>query len=485
MRKIIFLFAMLLAVGTANADRKYATFVAPTGSGGSYDTETCTYTWTKNSDNLMTVFTFTNGELATYKTLKVVRIGGTYANPWRANVLFSDGKNKSFSWYNYNDKSIDLSEGKWGDYDLTVDGVTHTLADVTAIRIGGASDPDGGNSNSVVIDWTCVYLENDNDAVVTAGFGKPANSATYTNTVYNATAGYSNLMEVFTSASDGTLSKYGKLQFEIQGVTGNFRIGYGSGSSFTMFGNAYGGGGTKHIDLTTYSTDLASAEYIKFGSNDGSATNPSSVTIRPTNMFLVRNEAYDRSFTANQKSTVWLPFALTEEEVAAIDGKFYELTTATSSALTFSEVKGATVAYKPYIFVANTTGTPFSGMKNKNVVAPKTCSYTVGAVTFVGAMKDTTVPNGAYGYNTDGGVFSKTTSDAVTIKPFRGYITIDGGNAPALLNIVFSGSETTGIETVKNANAVNDGAMYNLQGQRVGEGHKGLFIKNGQKYIVK
>ncbi|MBQ8657053.1 MAG: hypothetical protein IJ527_08400 [Prevotella sp.] len=479
MKKIILLFAMMLAVGTANADRKYATFVAPTGSGGSYNTETCTYTWTKNSDNLMTVFTFSNGELATYKALKVVRIGGTYSKEWRANVLFSDGKNKSFIWYNYNDKSIDLSSGeKWGDTDLTVDGVNHTLADVTAIRIGGASDPGTGNSYSVVIDWTCVYLENDNDAVVTAGFAKPASNATYTNTVYSATAGNNNLMDCYTGSA-GDFSKYGKLQFEIQNVTGMMRIGFHDGSTFTpVSGDGYGGGGVKHIDLSSYSSAAGSATKIQFGSKDNSG----SAKILPTNMFLVRSEAYTRSFTKDQKSTVWFPFALTAEEVAAINGKFYELTAATSSTLTFTEVTGATEAYKPYVFVANETGTPFSGFKGKTVVAPKACSYTVGTATFVGSMKDNTVPAGAYGYNSTNGTFSVTTSGSVTIAPFRAYITNEG--AGARLDVNFNDSETTTINAISDVQQEN-GVMYNLQGQRVGADYKGIVIKNGRKFVVK
>ncbi|MBQ8714355.1 MAG: hypothetical protein IJ552_03995 [Prevotella sp.] len=484
MKKILFLFAMILTVGTANANVKYATFVAPTGSGGSYDAETSTYTWTKNSDNLMTVFTFENGELANYKSLHVVRISGTYSNPWRANVLFSDGKNKSFSWYNYYDKNIDLSAGKWGDNDLTVDDVSHTLADVTAIRIGGASDPGEGNSYSVVIDWTCVYLENDDDAVVTAAFGKPANNATYSNLVYTSTQGYSNLMPVFTGAA-GDFSKFGKLQFEIQGVSGNFRVGYYDGSTFTGVGaskgsaTGWGGGGVKHVDLADadYTSAAGTATSFQFGTKNGSG----SATVRPDNMFLVRSEAYDRSFTAGQTSTVWLPFALTEEEVAAA-GTFYELTAATSTALTFSEV-ATTEAYKPYIFVAKATGTPFSEMKEKTVVAPKTCSYTVGAATFVGSMKDTTVPSGAYGYNATDGVFSVTTSAAVTIAPFRGYITIAGSDAHEL-TINFDG-DATGISTVKTQVNDNDNTIYNLNGQRVGADYKGLVIKNGKKFIAK
>lgn len=474
MKKTILLFAMMIAVGTVSADRKYATLVAPTGSGATYDSETCVYHWTKGSDNLMKLFSFANGELANYKSLKFVRLGGTYSDNFRLNILFSDGKNKTTNtFYNYNDKTLTLSD--WGD--LKVGDVSHTLADVTEIRFGGNS----GTDCSVTIDETCVYLENDNDAVVTAAFAKPASSATYSKTIYNATSGTNNLMDVYTKAVDGDFTKYGKLQFEIQGVSGVMRVGFHDGSSMSLIGSSdgYGGGGVKHIDLSSYSSAASSATTIKFGAKD----NAGSCTILPRNMFLVRSEAYNRNFTAGQKSTVWLPFALTAEEVAAVAGKFYELTSASGSSLTFTEVSGATEAYKPYVFVASETGTPFSGMKEKTVVAPKACSYTVGVATFVGSMKDTTVPEGAYGYDASTGAFSQATSSNVTIDAFRAYITVRG--AGARLEVSFDDDELTAIQTVKAAEAVQDDVMYNLQGQRVGADHKGLVIKNGKKYIIK
>ena len=43
---------------------------------------------------------------------------------------------------------------------------------------------------------------------------------------------------------------------------------------------------------------------------------------------------------------------------------------------------------------------------------------------------------------------------------------------------------TLGISAVKSEKA-NDGVVYNLSGQRVAEGYKGLVIKNGKKYVVK
>ncbi|MCI5981986.1 MAG: hypothetical protein MRZ71_02940, partial [Bacteroidales bacterium] len=39
--------------------------------------------------------------------------------------------------------------------------------------------------------------------------------------------------------------------------------------------------------------------------------------------------------------------------------------------------------------------------------------------------------------------------------------------------------------TTPIADIVNDGAAYNLAGQRINNGAKGIVIKNGKKYLVK
>ena len=56
-------------------------------------------------------------------------------------------------------------------------------------------------------------------------------------------------------------------------------------------------------------------------------------------------------------------------------------------------------------------------------------------------------------------------------------------NAPAL-SIVFEG-ETTGISTVKTTVDTKDAAVYDLQGRRVMQPTKGLFIVNGKKVVIK
>lgn len=47
------------------------------------------------------------------------------------------------------------------------------------------------------------------------------------------------------------------------------------------------------------------------------------------------------------------------------------------------------------------------------------------------------------------------------------------------------GNSATGINGVHVANKLNDGKMYNLAGQRVGNDYKGIVIVNGKKYIKK
>ena len=47
------------------------------------------------------------------------------------------------------------------------------------------------------------------------------------------------------------------------------------------------------------------------------------------------------------------------------------------------------------------------------------------------------------------------------------------------------GNSATGINGVHVANKHNDGKMYNLAGQRVGNDYKGIVIVNGKKYIKK
>lgn len=166
-------------------------------------------------------------------------------------------------------------------------------------------------------------------------------------------------------------------------------------------------------------------------------------------------------------------------------GKFYEFIGATASTLQFQEVS-STTAYTPYIFVAGSETTPFASLTDIPVKASAGATTTVehNGFTFTGTLAKTNVANGSHGIYGDAFVQAGT---GVTIKAFRAYFTGSFSSAPSFLNIDFIDGGmggTTGISEVKSTNA-NDGVMYNLQGQRVSEGHKGLVIKNGKKVMMK
>ena len=77
--------------------------------------------------------------------------------------------------------------------------------------------------------------------------------------------------------------------------------------------------------------------------------------------------------------------------------------------------------------------------------------------------------------------FTKLTSG--TIAAGKAYLQIAKNAAPNAISVVFA-DESTGIAAVGQATVAND-RCYNLSGQRVSTPQKGLYIKDGKKYIIK
>ena len=80
----------------------------------------------------------------------------------------------------------------------------------------------------------------------------------------------------------------------------------------------------------------------------------------------------------------------------------------------------------------------------------------------------------------------KVTGSGVTIAPFRAYFSLTGstGEARSVIALDF-GDETTAVEAVEIGQQAKDNAVYNLNGQRVNELRKGLYIVNGKKVFIK
>lgn len=77
-------------------------------------------------------------------------------------------------------------------------------------------------------------------------------------------------------------------------------------------------------------------------------------------------------------------------------------------------------------------------------------------------------------------------SDGKKIPVKCAYLEIeDNGNSAKFYSLGDHSGSTTGITSVKNEAARNNAPMYNLAGQLVDKGYKGIVIKNGKKIVLK
>ena len=286
-RLVLSMLVVLAMTMTASAqDRLYATFGSlPGGANASLGL----YTWTATNNNLLPVFTFENGELANYTTLKftlsnlqggMVRMGyyvdGTFTE-------FGNGYGSS------GDKTVDLTA-------LGID-----LSAVTKIAFGGRTA-----EGSVNIDPAKVYLEG-NGPTRYASFGSLPGGANATYYDYTWTATTNNLWPLFEFAN-GELANYTTLKFTLSDKTadsGMLRIGYYIDGSFEQFTNAdghkgFGSNGEKVIDLTAQGINLASVTKIAFGGSTGTG----SVNLR--NVYVVKG---DETGISTLTAESWQPTA--------------------------------------------------------------------------------------------------------------------------------------------------------------------------------
>ena len=222
---------------------------------------------------------------------------------------------------------------------------------------------------------------------------------------------------------------------------------------------------------------------------------------------------YTRSFTEGKTSTVCLPFAYTKK---AGDGSFYAFTNiekvGSEYVATMTEPGVSTLtANTPYLYMPIATGNvDFSGPYT--IPATLTAgSTTSNGWTFKGTFTTiewTTAPTGTYGFSAqdqDGisqGQFVKV-GDYVKIKPMRCYLENEsfagarGTNRAAeqlpetiKVRLISANGEVTGIGTISTKTGegtIDNGAWYSLDGRRI-EGKpsvKGVYVKNGQKIVIK
>ena len=85
------------------------------------------------------------------------------------------------------------------------------------------------------------------------------------------------------------------------------------------------------------------------------------------------------------------------------------------------------------------------------------------------------------------GVFRKATNPIPNFPVHKAYLTLPPGVAPAKdIELSFDDDETTDIESITTDEETKDNDVYyNLNGQRVSNPQKGVYIHNGKKVIIK
>lgn len=500
MKKILLLFALIMTMGAVNAktDKLYASFGTPIGATYSDNK----FTWTATSGQYMEMFTFSAGDLSKYAELKL-KATKTGASEIHYRIQFrassgSDSKNVT--------KTYETS-----DTELVIDLSTiNNIADMTKIILFC----DNSETGSITIKQSEVYLETDeyeNMEVTT-----PIQELYWYN--YSSGADYDRTASGLKKQLNTTVA--GNNQIIFGPYSGNATTAYMDVTGYDNAVFTLNTAGTPGIRLmynsstisidtdntkTSYTQSVSTMQKIatiktKNGSGDVSfniasinfAKNFKATSETPFNISASSSSTvnYDRAFTAGEKYTICLPFALTSGEVSTA-GAFYELSSVDGETLNFTTVS-ATEAYKPYIFVPSSTGTPFANLSGKAIDATTTNNTTKGSYTFKGVLAASSDVQGdnntstVYGFSAADGKFVKVTGNSVSIKAFRAYITVPtGAGSRGFIDTNF-GDGTTAIKKVETAIDDNPNApIYNLAGQQVDANYKGVVIKNGRKQIQK
>lgn len=192
--------------------------------------------------------------------------------------------------------------------------------------------------------------------------------------------------------------------------------------------------------------------------------------------------ARDFSTMLDKHCTVYLPFALDEEQASSL-GTFYEMTGIADGKIMFTSVK-ETKANMPYMFkpAKETVSAKMVEVKATIPGAP-----VVGSATFEGTYNQKSILSDAstqyYCFKAEDGKLVHVIDNSMTVDPFRCYIKVTGGASLGRFLDIVVDDETTAVKNIKVGS--EDNVYYDLSGRRVLYPKKGMYIMNGKKVIIK
>ena len=426
-----------------------------------------------------------------------------------------------------------------GSAKLTINGAEQTGEAVKAIGKGSLTYPDGKNEADVVKAFTAEQLKSGEVAYLLNGStseGKlawyqklsetdadayPVLTAAEGNTVYFAAYDYCYKDDKFTKYGNDPTLKSTTYHDVIEGVEFDAdKHIYQKGcrnESCTL--HKY----VADADGTLEATEATDGKFYVEELNLTDAT-----TINTQAQFTIKDLQYSRQLTEGQKGyvTLCLPFDIKAADVAGaekcypVGNMMIHMPSADASVLKFvlmldeqSDITAGTpmivklaaenaaqklvataqnVEYNANFFAApaikSLTLRDWDGKSGMMPICHDLASATIG-----GVYTATTLGTGSYSLR-EGGKFGIHEGE---LSPYRVYLNIQTSQSAPSRAMMFSigmpdDSSTTGIRIINMADgmqagsAVKSAAIYTLEGQRVnGTPGKGIYIKNGKKFIVK
>lgn len=475
-------------------------------TGATYDNGTGKFEWTKNRDNWMNLFTNLKGKLSKYKNLKIHLTEVTHGY----RLLFYKGEKNVIKYMEDTDSNVNLDLTK---LELN-DG--WTLDDIDKICISGKDD-----KGSFIIKPDGVTLATDDIETLTVTTTLNENS-----NVNAPFQWYKTTASGAEAISDGISNNFGKSEwngvlfgYSFSNSENNGYINLNGYSVLRVNINKFDSSKNKQFraladkDKTVWITmtgdktlvtpfSLDRCTSLKNSWEGSGVQNITSIDFigefqadNTESPFAIAaskgsNVSYDRVFTKDQPSTIYLPFALTADELAKV-GKAYTLSAVSGSTATFTPVQEIK-AYTPYLLIPSDDGKLLKNITaTKDIAVPHEAKTSVsGDYSFVGTLraKESVKQEGmeVYGFSANEGKFVHASAKA-SIDAFRAYISVPSTAlstaASRSIDLDFGG--TTGINEIQNAHSSSAAATYDVAGKRVDKNYKGVVIRNGKKMIQK
>ncbi len=322
-------------------------------------------------------------------------------------------------------------------------------------------------------------------------YWREVNSAADLNTIANWTSGWSPTQSYQVSCSGSAYST--------MIVTADNKIGFMLENNYYNSQSNYAYCDLQYVNLPISTitngayTDILSEFVLPYRQSYATSIAPNKTDMRFDKVTLVRDDMND----TERYYTLCLPFALTADEASACGLTAIETLNEyiPDNTIRFTDVDGGIEAFQPYaVQSGNTSGITFSGrniLVEKDIVAAG--EKTVGEASFKGNLAEgfQFSENGtvnAYGYSATSGKFVKAGTSA-TLRPYCAYVVLPNSQSHIkTLNTDFASDDDvtpTGIEQMTVTPVPSTTTMYNLAGQRVQQGYKGVVIIDGKKYLMK